>query len=248
MDKIGIQFIINQYEEGASSYTDFTTEVGLWESEKYVFKKYLSPTDHILDLGCGTGRTTFSLYQMGYQNIKGIDITPGMIREAQQLNSVYNTNIPFEVGDARKIDDPSKCFDSIIFSFNGLMSIPQYDNRFQVLQEVHRLLRPGSTFIFTTHDRNKDERFFAFWEEQKRIWDQQQQNPQLYEFGDIIASSKNEPNPIFIHIPDRKEVEEMIDKAGFQLVETFYRDELFDEPEAVKIKSGECRFWIVKSL
>jgi hypothetical protein len=40
----------------------------------------------------------------------------------------------------------------------------------------------------------------------------------------------------------------MIDKAGFQLVETFYHDEFFDEPEAVKIKSGECRFWIVKSL
>ncbi|MGG0414364.1 hypothetical protein [Peribacillus simplex] len=41
----------------------------LWQSEKNAFEEYLYQDDAILDIGCGSGRTTFTLYKKGFQNI-----------------------------------------------------------------------------------------------------------------------------------------------------------------------------------
>ena len=70
----------------------------------------------------------------------------------------------------------------------------------------------------------------------------------LYEFGDIIAPSKNESQEIFIHIPNQQEVIDTLPDAGFQVIETFYRNERFTESDAVKVKSSECRFWIARKI
>ncbi|WP_349730583.1 hypothetical protein [Peribacillus frigoritolerans] len=36
----------------------------------FPFEKYLYQVDAILDIGCGTGRTTLALYKKGFQNIE----------------------------------------------------------------------------------------------------------------------------------------------------------------------------------
>ncbi len=244
--KINEAYIIEQYNSGVSSYADFTTEVGLWESERTVFTKYLNKTDNILDLGCGTGRTTFPLYNMGYQQIIGVDLTPEMISSAKSLNQNFKTNLAFEVGDACDLRFGEANFDSAIFSFNGIMSIPKKENRAKAFSEIARVLKADGIFIFTTHDRDAAPEFFSVWEEQKQIWAAGTQNEQLFDYGDLITHSKNEPREIYIHIPDRAEVESALSTAGFDLIETFYRSEKFDESEAVKEKSGECRFWIAR--
>lgn len=86
MSKISSDFIIRQYQSGVEAYKQFTTEVGLWDSERYVFRKYLQTEDNILDLGCGTGRTTFALFQMGYQKIEGVDLTPKIFYRSDLFN------------------------------------------------------------------------------------------------------------------------------------------------------------------
>lgn len=248
MDKLGIDFIVKQYQSGIKNYTDFTTEVGLWASEKYVFEKYLKKTDQILDIGCGTGRTTIPLHQMGYSNIVGIDLTPEMIKEALKLNQQYQLDIPFQVGDARNLAFEDTAFDKVIFSFNGFMSIPDVNNRRQALVEINRVLKGNGLFIFTTHDRDKDEKYFEFWQKEKETWRLSKQNPALYEFGDLITTSKNEERPIFIHIANKPEIEAFLKNGGFEVLETFYRSDRFEESEKVKERSGECRFWIAQKV
>ena len=248
MQKLSQQFIVTQYRSGIESYSQFTTEVGIWDSEKYVFEKYLQKDDSILDLGCGTGRTTFALYQLGYTNIIGLDLTPEMIAEANKLNTHFKTSISFIIGDATDLPFGKCQFDAVIFSFNGIMSIPQSSKRKKAFEEISRVLKRNGKFIFTTHDREADENYFEFWKEQEKIWQAGQQRKELYEFGDLITSSKNESSEIFIHIPNKAEVIKLFEKEGFQLLETFYRNEKFDESPKVKEKSGECRFWILKKL
>ena len=246
MRKIESEFIKNQYRSGLESYTNLTKEIGLWGSEKYVFQKYLNQTDRILDLGCGTGRTTFPLYRIGYREIIGVDLTPEMIEIAQELNNYFDSEISFKIGDATNLEFSESAFDVVIFSFNGLMSIPNLLNREKAVGEINRVLKKSGVFIFTTHDREREEPYFKFWEEEKAKWESGNQNPILFEYGDLITKSRNESREIFIHIPDQKEVNELLMRKGFEVIETFYRSDRFNESEQVKSKSGECRFWIAK--
>lgn len=246
MQKIATNFIIRQYQSGIQNYKQATIKLGLWDSEKYVFDKYLQYSDTILDLGCGTGRTTFPLSAMGYSNIRGVDLTPEMIADAESLNVHFGVDISFEVGDARSLSFDNEQFDTVIFSFNGLMSIPDSRERTKALEEIHRILKQEGLFIFTTHDREKDPNYFEFWKLEKQKWAEGKHRKDLYEFGDLITQSKNETCEIFIHIPNQAEIETFVRSVGFEVIETFYRADKFEESEKVKAQSGACRFWVVK--
>lgn len=51
------------HKSNIKRYTEAIDQVGLWESEKIIFNKYINFNDKILDLGCGAGRTTINLYK-----------------------------------------------------------------------------------------------------------------------------------------------------------------------------------------
>ena len=61
--KVNTEFIRKSFttEKTVSDYTKAVKEIGLWESEKMMIKRYFNPEDRILDIGCGAGRTTIGL-------------------------------------------------------------------------------------------------------------------------------------------------------------------------------------------
>ncbi len=69
----------------------------------------------ILDLGCGVGRTTKPLYDLGY-NVIGVEI----IKEMIDLAKKKYPNIDFRVGDACNLKFKDAEFDIVFFSFNGM--------------------------------------------------------------------------------------------------------------------------------
>ena len=246
MKKVNTEFIKETYNTAISNYSDATNKIGLWESEEYVFNKYFEKNKKILDIGCGTGRTTFGLYELGYKNIIGLDLSKDMLTSARKISKNKGYNIKFIQGDVKDLDFKDGSLDYALFSFNGVMQIPKKDNRIKALKEIKRVLKPNGIFIFTTHDRDRGEEFLDYWRSEKEKWNKGEQDKRLHEYGDRITTSKNENSEIFIHIPDRKEVVESIKQSGLKIVEDFYRSDKFDEKEKVKQFSGECRFWVVK--
>lgn len=242
MEKIGKEFILRSYKNGLATYRAAAESLGLWASEKYVVEKYFSKNDHILDLGCGAGRTTLGMYHLGYSHLRGVDLHPEMVAAARQLGP----EIPYQQGDATQLEFEAGTFDAVLFSFNGIMSIPGRANRRMAFEEINRVLKPEGIFIFTTHDREEETRFLELWRQEEQKWAQGQEDPRLYDFGDLITYSADVKREIYIHIPNRAEVGKMLQSSGFSLVETFYRPEKFVESEAVRKFSNNCRFWITR--
>lgn len=246
MKKINNEYMEDSFNNLAKEYLEYN-KVGLWESEKKLIKKYFTNKNKsILDMGCGSGRTTFGLEQLEYQNIVAVDFASKMIAEAkeqQKLNSI----IKFEIGNCLNLKYESNQFDYILFSFNGLMQIPKKQNRIKALQELHRVLKTEGILIFTTHDRdNGDDYYKKQWQKEEIMWKSKRQDKRLYDFGDVITTNHEEE--YFIHIPNCKEIEQMLKISKFNLMETFIRSKEVEENTKVKNMSDDCRFWIAKKL
>jgi SAM-dependent methyltransferase len=103
----------------------------------------------VLDLGVGGGRTTALLLQLTSDYV-GLDYTPQMVRMCQRKYS----GVRIEDGDARDLSRfPESSFQLVVFSFNGL-DLVHDEGRQQVLGEVHRVLRGGGAFYFSTINRD----------------------------------------------------------------------------------------------
>jgi len=244
--KVDTDFIRKSFttEKTVSGYTKAVSEIGLWESEKMMIKKYFNPENLILDIGCGAGRTTIGLYKLGYHLIEGLDLSEAMIAQARRISKELKYDITFSVGDAACLDYNDETFNAALFSFNGIMQIPGKENRIKVLKEIKRILKPEGYFLFTTHDRDSGKEYESFWQEEKKKWALHIQDKSLHEFGDRVI--KMEERDTFLHFPTREEVISCLKEAGFVLIERILRSELCEESEEVKKFSTDCVLWLVQ--
>ena len=206
----------------ARDYVEAVATVGLWESERLLMDRYVSRDGAVLDIGCGAGRTTFGLYDEGYRDVTGYDLSETMLAA-----------LPY--ADAS--------FDGAVFSTEGLMCIPGGERRLKVMREVRRVLRPGGHFLFTTHDRG-DPEFKEFWKDERARWDEGKQDPQLIEFGDrVVVDSRH---PTYLHFPSRDEVGRLVADAGLALVEGKLRSDVAVDSEAARKFNSNCMMWVAQ--
>ncbi len=100
---------------------------------------------HILDIGCGSGRTTAILKNLSSGYI-GIDYSMTMIESCRERFK----DVSFARGDVREMGEfRDEEFDFIMFSFNGLDSI-NHENRLKGLREIHRVLKQDGLFAFSS--------------------------------------------------------------------------------------------------
>lgn len=195
---------------------------GLWKSEEILIKKYFRPNSSILDIGCGTGRTTIPLFRMGYE-ITGIDFSQKMIENAIIIAGNSELKINYKICNATDLNFPSGSFDNALFSNNGWTQIPFRKKRIEALTETYRILKRGGYFIFTVNSRNMFGKYFSFWTNQ---WIRIKALKYLgyktagYEFGDKFFEDRGRGKQ-YIHIPSVREVKKDIGSTLFKLI--YYR-------------------------
>ncbi|MBW2973467.1 methyltransferase domain-containing protein [Candidatus Woesearchaeota archaeon] len=94
----------------------------------------------VLDLGCGSGISSALFFKKGYQ-VTGIDIAPGMIKQAKKL--------PFQKLICQNIEKPLKVpknhFDAAI-----LTSVMEFiQNPLQLFKRINKVLKDGGYFALT---------------------------------------------------------------------------------------------------
>ncbi len=244
--KLNMDFIKDSFsgQNIVSYYARTSQSIGLWNSERTLIEKYFKKEDSILDLGCGTGRTTIELYKLGYKKIVGLDISEQMIQMAQNIALSFEMEIEFIVGNACDLPYPDNSFDHAFFSFNGLMQIPGKQNRKNALKEIQRVIRPGGYFIFTTHEKESSPEYGKFWRDEETKWRLHKQDKRLLEFGDIIIDEPHQE--LYIHIATEHEIRHCLDHLHWKQVEDAWRPDICEEKPEVKNYSTDNRFWVVQ--
>lgn len=247
--KIDTDFVKKSFTggEAVEAFKQAVTGIGLWKSEEKLFTKYFGKDDRILDIGCGAGRTTVGMYNLGYRRIEGLDLSADMIRNARQIAASLGLDIPYHEGNALSLLFPENEFDGAIFSFNGFMQIPGRRYRDRAMSEIARVLKPGAHYVFTAHpDRDSADDYREFWAEEKARWDQGKQDPRLIDFGDRILSEESGGRQIFLHFATDAELLDTVVQAGLEHVGHFPRADVSEESDKVKDFSFETVFWIAR--
>ncbi|MBW1952344.1 MAG: methyltransferase domain-containing protein [Deltaproteobacteria bacterium] len=116
--------------------------------------RYLSPRpgQKILEIGIGTG-SSLELYPP-YSRVVGIDISPGMIEQAQKRAAALRngTEINLMVMDAAQLEFPDNHFDAVVASY-VITTVP---DPHQVCREILRVTRPGGQIIAVNHTRSEN--------------------------------------------------------------------------------------------
>jgi SAM-dependent methyltransferase len=97
------------------------------------------PSRKTLDLGCGEGRLSHDLTQLGHTVI-GIDRSPMMVEAARDAHP----EIAFEEADAAALPFPDASFDCVV----AFMSLQDTDDLDAAISECGRVLSEGGRFCF----------------------------------------------------------------------------------------------------
>ncbi|MGF1452653.1 MAG: class I SAM-dependent methyltransferase [Opitutales bacterium] len=231
------QMVIEHYARAVNS-------VGLWASEEMLFTQYFNWDDSLLELGCGAGRVSIGLWEIGYRYLLATDLAKNMVEEGRRINQVLDYGVAFQQADATALNFEDNLFDGAVFGFNGLMQIPKRENRRRAMAEIFRVIAPGSYFIFTTHDR-ENRRHKAFWEDEKKRWERGIKHPDVDEFGDVYWDTP-EGGMMYIHSPLKAHVRDDAKAVGFKIEREALRSSLCVERESVREFSDDCRFWVLQ--
>lgn len=102
----------------------------------------LSPSAHVLDLGCGCGvPATRSLARLG--TVVGVDISPVQIDRAR----ILVPEAKFVCEDMSSVRFPTESFDAIVALYS-IIHVPLKEQR-DLLKRIADWLKPGGTFVAT---------------------------------------------------------------------------------------------------
>lgn len=207
----------------------------------------LGDDPRLLELACGSGRITLPLLQAGYQ-VTGLDLSAQMLAVAQEKLSQTIPEVQQRArlvhGDMCKLDESlgEDKFDLIILAFNSFLHLATPESQLVCLTSALQHLTPTGRFALVIYNPVAESGFPAnkrsdsaesvanplrnskinllvittdYPAEQRRIM-----NHVFYERlpdGTIEKTSE----PLHLHYLTRAEIENLLQKAGFKLLEAY---------------------------
>ncbi|MCK5781775.1 MAG: bifunctional demethylmenaquinone methyltransferase/2-methoxy-6-polyprenyl-1,4-benzoquinol methylase UbiE [Flavobacteriales bacterium] len=100
---------------------------------------------YILDIATGTGDLAIAMSGLNPDKIIGLDLSEGMLKVGREKIKAKNLDSLIDMiqGDSENLPFEDNTFDAITVSFG----VRNFENLEKGLKEIHRVLKPGGTFI-----------------------------------------------------------------------------------------------------
>jgi len=95
-------------------------------------------TDHVLEIGCGTGAYTGEIALRLKTKLLAIDISPKLMAKAKR----DNPDVDFLIADSRQLGMKDEIFDVVMAAF-----LLQHVDTSLVVPEIYRVLKHGGAFV-----------------------------------------------------------------------------------------------------
>jgi SAM-dependent methyltransferase len=193
----------------------------------------IAPTEHVIDIGCGTGETTrLAAREARMGSAFGIDLSARMIERARQRAAEEGLrNVRFERGDAQIYPFEPKRFDLAISRYGSMF----FDDPVRAFANVAEGMRPGGRVAMLC------------WREITRNEWVRELRAALAAGRDLPEPQPHAPSPFAFADPDR--VREILSAAGFEEVSFDSLDEpMHFGPDAARSFEDVSKLGIVKGL
>ncbi|MFN4182916.1 MAG: class I SAM-dependent methyltransferase [bacterium] len=134
------------YEFYRAQYDPFHPE-GIRRMESFIswLPRFISPGWKVLDLGCGTGISSFALCKLNCQ-VVGVDIREDAINQAREYAEKLHLPVTFAVMDMRELHFPSGEFDAVTLLGFPMphFSIKDFD---AIASSVQKVLKAKGVFL-----------------------------------------------------------------------------------------------------
>ena len=135
---------------------------GLQKAEQSMIQRYLPPTGHLLDVGCGTGRALLAMVSLGYR-VTGIDLSLPMLSAGRGLAA----NAQFSAANLLNLPFTNRSFSAAFMFFGALQHIQGHNERRQALAELGRIVEPEGILILGLDNLAPTLSMYFYWLKQK---------------------------------------------------------------------------------
>lgn len=201
----------------AHNYDTALCETPLLQHDLAFCERHLPTPNHLIDLGCGTGRLLLPFARRGFSCV-GVDLSPEMLTVAAR--KLQAERLPTRLLRANLVDlgmIATETFDSAACLFSTFGMIRGRNAREGMLAHVFRIIRPGGTFVIHVHNR-----WFALSSRSGRRWLRANFLDMLRgraEFGDRTERQHQAIGELTLHHFTRREIIRELHRAGFHIGE-----------------------------
>jgi ubiquinone/menaquinone biosynthesis C-methylase UbiE len=180
-----------------------------------------------LDFGCGTGRSTRFLRQLGFE-VTGVDIAGDMIRKARELDPsgdyrlMSGDDVPSEHLDSF----PSGTYDLVLAAFT-FDNIAGRDNKLRILQDLGRLLNREGRLVQIV---SRPEIYTHEWSSFSTRDFPENQAAKSGDKVRIVVTDHGDPRPVEDILWTDEAYREVFDEARLRLVQKYEPLAHGDEP------------------
>jgi SAM-dependent methyltransferase len=197
-----------------------TVDRGLIPLEKEILEKISLTQGKVLVLGLGGGREAIPLAKMGF-SVTGVDFIPELVKFAQENAAKHGVHLDAQVGELAHLAPPPDTFDVVWLSDRMYSCLPTRKRRIEMLQRMHRALRPGGWFacMFYWFPLQK---FSPRVDRLRKLFAYLSLGNLWYEPGDVLLGEIE-----FIHhFGDESELDSEFAEGGFKVIHPYILNEM----------------------